>query len=245
MAPPRYYPSMTLENTRVSASADRLLGIIKRRGPQRAGDLGNALGVSAEAARQQLLQLAEAGLAASQPLRRGVGRPSRLWSLTAAGHARFPDTHSELTVQLIDTIRQTFGPGALDRIIRERQNEIRRGYRAALKGARTLAARVARLAEIRAREGYMAEWRKDRDGYLLLEHHCPICTAATACQGFCRSELEIFRDALGRDAVVERVEHLLAGARRCAYRITRAASRKRRASPKEVNHDVDRRALGG
>jgi len=91
----------------------------------------------------------------------------------------------------------------------------------------------------------MAEWRKDGDAFLLLEHHCPICAAATACQGFCRSELEIFRDALGRDAVVERVEHLLAGARRCAYRITRAASSRKRGASKEVSHGLDRRTLGG
>jgi len=236
---------MGLDKIRVSSSADRLLGIIKRRGPQRVGDLGSALGITAEAARQQLLQLADAGLVAPESLKRGVGRPSRLWSLTAAGHARFPDAHSELTVQLIDAIRETFGPAALDRIIRGRQNEIRRGYRAALEGAQTLAVRVARLAEIRAREGYMAEWRKDGDAFLLLEHHCPICAAATACQGFCRSELEIFRDALGRDAVVERVEHLLAGARRCAYRITRAASSRKRGASKEVSHGLDRRTLGG
>jgi len=236
---------MRFENRSSPSSTDRLLGIIKRRGPQRVRDLGRALGITAEAARQQLQQLADAELVASETVKRGVGRPSRLWSLTAAGHARFPDTHAELTVQLIDAIRDRFGNAALDRIIRVRQGEICRGYRAALAGARTLAARVARLAEIRAREGYMAEWRKDGGGFLLLEHHCPICTAAAACQGFCRSELEIFREALGRDAAVERVEHLLAGARRCAYRITRAAPRNRRASPKEANHDLDRRALGG
>src|SRR5215469_10324465 len=125
---------MGLDNTPLTAGADRLLGIIKRRGPQRGGDLARALGITAEAVRQHLVQLATAGLVTSEVEKRGVGRPSRLWSLTAAGHARFPDTHAELTVQLIDTIRQTFGPGALDRIIRERQNEIRRGYRAALKG---------------------------------------------------------------------------------------------------------------
>jgi predicted ArsR family transcriptional regulator len=236
---------MDLENRRLPSSADRLLGVLKRRGPQRAGDLGRALGVTAEAARQQLLPLARAGLVASEALRRGVGRPARLWSLTAAGHARFPDTHAELTVQLIGAIRGTLGAAALDRVIRARQSDSRRAYRAALEGARGLAQRVARLAQIRAREGYMAEWRRDGDGFLLLENHCPICAAASACQGFCRAELDLFRDALGRDAVVERVEHLLAGARRCAYRITRAASRTRRAAPKEVNHGLDRRALGG
>jgi predicted ArsR family transcriptional regulator len=236
---------MSLENSRLPSGADRVLGVIKRRGPQRAADLGSALGVTAEAARQQLLRLAETGLVKSEAVKRGVGRPSWLWSLTAAGHARFPDTHAELTVQLIDAIRGTLGEAALDRIILRRQAEIRRGYRAALEGARTLAARVARLAEIRAREGYMAEWRRDGDGFLLLENHCPICAAAAACRGFCRSELDIFREALGRDAAVERVEHLLAGARRCAYRITRTASPKRRASAKEANHALDRRALSG
>ena len=227
------------------AGADRVLGIIKRRGPQRAADLASALGVTAEAARQQLIQLAQAELVSSETPKRGVGRPSRVWSLTAAGHARFPDTHAELTVQLIGAIRGELGERALDRIIGARQEGIRQSYRAALEGARTLGARVARLAEIRAREGYMAEWRRDGDGFLLIENHSPICAAATACQGFCRSELEIFRDALGGDAEVERVEHLLAGARRCAYRITRAASPKRRAAAKEVNHGMDRRALGG
>jgi hypothetical protein len=61
---------------------------------------------------------------------------------------------------------------------------------------------------------------QDADGsYLLVENHCPICAAATACQGFCRSELQIFQEVLGDDVQVARTEHVLSGARRCAYRI--------------------------
>ena len=236
---------MSLDKGVAAIGAGRILGVIKRRGPQRAADLGKALGITGEAARQQLVQLADAGLVSPEVQRRGVGRPSRLWSLTAAGHARFPDTHAELTVQLIEAVRGTFGESALEQVIRGREKEIRHAYRAALEGARSLEVRVARLAEIRAREGYMAEWRKDGDGFLLLENHCPICTAAAACQGFCRSELKIFREALGPDAHVERTEHILTGARRCAYRITRAASAKRQRSAKETDHGVDRCALGG
>lgn len=79
-----------------------------------------------------------------------------------------------------------------------------------------------KLSELRSAEGYMAEVQPtpDRKGFLLIENHCPICAAAHACQGFCRAELEIFRDALGDGAEVTRTEHLLAGARRCTYRIT-------------------------
>ena len=81
--------------------------------------------------------------------------------------------------------------------------------------------RIAALADIRTREGYMAEYREaeDGEGWLLIENHCPICAAATACQGFCRSELAIFREMLGPECSIERTEHIVHGARRCAYRI--------------------------
>jgi predicted ArsR family transcriptional regulator len=62
--------------------------------------------------------------------------------------------------------------------------------------------------------------RKTDGSFLLKENHCPICVAARTCQGLCRSELELFRRLLGPEAEVERVEHIIAGAGRCAYRIT-------------------------
>ena len=61
-------------------------------------------------------------------------------------------------------------------------------------------------------------WQEEDGSLMLVENHCPICAAATACAGFCRSELETFRSVLS--AKVERSEHILLGARRCAYRIT-------------------------
>ena len=59
----------------------------------------------------------------------------------------------------------------------------------------------------------------DGHGFLLIENHCPICRAAVACTGLCRQELEVFRAALGRGIVIKRTDHILAGARRCAYSI--------------------------
>ena len=215
--------------------SDRLLGVIKWRGPQRVADLAERLEITPEAARQHLLRLRAEGLVAAEIERGGIGRPSQRWALTQQGHARFPDTHAELTVRLIDAIRHALGADALEQVVAARESEARRAYAAALHGLSSLGQRVARLAAIRSREGYMAESHRDRDGFLLLENHCPICAAATACQGFCRSELKIFQEALGPHVIVERVEHILAGARRCAYRITRA---------REESDGMDRRAAG-
>src|SRR5262245_30631950 len=159
-----------LENP-VRPAADRFLILLKTRGPQTAAELGKATGVTGEAARQQLVRLADEGLVAAAARPGGVGRPAQLWSLTQAGHARFPDGHAELTAQLIRTIRTQLGEEALDRLIESRAEESRAAYAEALEGSADLGERVARLAEARTREGYVAESQAEGDGYLLVENH--------------------------------------------------------------------------
>ena len=199
--------------------SDRLLTLLKTRGPQQASDAGKVLGTTGEAARQQFVKLAKDGLVEAVAETRGVGRPVQLWHLTAAGNARFPDTHSELTVQLLRTVRDKLGEQAIELLIDTREQETRINYKQAMVGATDLQERVERLTAIRCREGYMAESRVQEDGsFLLVENHCPICAAAAVCQGFCRAELSVFTEVL--QAQVERSEHILAGARRCAYRIS-------------------------
>ncbi len=205
-------------------TSDRLLILLKTRGPQTAAELGAALGITDEAARQHLVKLAGEGFVEGSTETRGVGRPKQFWNLTGAGHERFPNAHADLTVQLISTIRNVLGEEALDRLISAREKETLANYRAEMKGAASLEERVVRLAAIRDREGYMCEMSRDADGYLLIENHCPICAAATACQGFCRAELRTFKKVLGNDVNVTREEHIVSGARRCAYRITQAQS---------------------
>ena len=81
--------------------------------------------------------------------------------------------------------------------------------------------RLQALAAIRSEEGYMAEVRKAEGGaYLLIENHCPVCHAAAACTGLCAAELSVFQAVLGLDVEVTRGDHILAGARRCAYRVS-------------------------
>ncbi|RLM15983.1 transcriptional regulator [Gibbsiella quercinecans] len=200
--------------------SERLLTLLKTQGPQQAAEAGKMLGTTGEAARQQFVKLAKEGLVEAVAQTRGVGRPLQIWHLTPAGNARFPDTHSELTVQLLRNVRDKLGEQALELLIEAREQDTRINYKQAMVGAARLQERVARLAAIRCREGYMAEWHEQEDGtFLLIENHCPICAAASICQGFCRAELSVFAEVL--QAQVERSEHILSGARRCAYRISR------------------------
>lgn len=197
---------------------NRILLLLKTDGPQLAVDVGDALGISSEAARQQLTKMAHDGLV--EPVTEpspGRGRPRQLWHLTSQGHQAFPDRHAELTTSLLSMLVNELGQPALDAVIAARESETLKRYQSEMAG-HDLPGRVRQLVSIRTSEGYMADSWEEADGSLILvENHCPICAAASACAGFCRSELETFRAVLG--AKVEREQHILAGARRCAYRI--------------------------
>mgnify|MGYP001544449217 CR=1 FL=1 len=202
------------------STSDQILLLLKSQGPAQTKALAEAVGVTRQAARLQMEKLAAEGLVEHVTERMGVGRPRRSWSLSEKGHQRFPDSHAQMTLELIEGIRGEFGEEGMDRLIKRRERATEVGYRLALDGASTLEERLERLAQVRAAEGYMAEWSRQDDGaYLLIENHCPICAAAKACQGFCRSELTLF-EAMLAPATVTRVEHILADARRCAYLVT-------------------------
>ncbi|MBY8917751.1 transcriptional regulator [Nitratireductor sp. L1-7-SE] len=199
---------------------ERILFALKTKGAMTAQRLAHFLKISSVAVRKQLSRLEESHLVQFQEEARGPGRPERVWRLTEKGHGRFPDSHSDLTLDLISSIRRIFGEEGLDRLIGQREQTMKTSYENAVNAHSDLEERVAALARIRAREGYMAEVEPLDDGaFLLIENHCPICAAATACQGFCRSELSVFKAVLGPQTRVERTDHILAGARRCAYRI--------------------------
>jgi len=211
-----------LENSsaNLQRAPDRFLLLLKTRGPQTSAEAGSALGITDEAARQQFVKLGREGVVEGVSVSSGVGRPTQVWRLTSAGHARFPDAHAELTVQLLNNIRSELGDAALERLIAAREKETRATYLAETADATDLEERVARLAAIRSREGYMAEWQPEEDGFLLVENDCPICAAATTCQGFWLAELSVFQEVLGAEAYITRLEHIPAGARRCVYRVT-------------------------
>ena len=201
----------------VQRTKNRLLLLLKTRGPLPTKTLAEGLGISVPAVRRHLQTLGEQVIAA--PISTGVGRPAQVWRLQDAAQANFPDTHSELTVQLIDSIASTLGSEALDQVIDDRLRRAAEVYRARLQGVTSLTGKLKRLVDIRCEEGYMATLEKRAEGWLLVENHCPICAAATRCRGFCKNELNLFAKLLGPRVTVERVEYLLEGDQRCAYAI--------------------------
>jgi predicted ArsR family transcriptional regulator len=219
-----------MEDVKTKAVRAANLGVSKRQIVERlkradatVADLARALEMTEAGVRQHLDALADNGLVVSRTKPSvGRGRPPTVWTLTDLAQDLFPDRHDDLTVDLISAVRAALGDEGLQRVIDARAEQQLAAYNRAVPKRGSLRTRAEALARVRTDEGYLAEVVDDPDGkgVLLVEHHCPICTAASACAGLCSSELDLFGEVMGPGVRVERTQHLLSGDRRCAYRIT-------------------------
>ncbi|SMO93938.1 helix-turn-helix transcriptional regulator [Gracilimonas mengyeensis] len=200
---------------------EKALGILKEQGPVSISEMADHLNITNEGARFHLLKLQKEELVKAKTKIEGRGRPKQIWSLTQKGHDRFPNKHAELTVNIIHMVQETLGEDALKRIIGQHQNKMLSRYEEQIPDDMKLEDRVSKLTEIRSKDGYMAEYHKTDDHFIFIENHCPICSAAKVCQGFCDAELATFQAILGEDVTVERTEHIVSGKRRCAYKISK------------------------
>lgn len=213
-------------------SRRRIVKLLKTEGPLGSAQLAERLGLTAMAVRLHLYALQEEGLVAAEDRPVPVGRPAKFWRLTREADRHFPEAYAELSVALIEAMQETLGEEGLGRVLASRCARQKSDYAKRIRRGDPLDKKLEELARVRTEEGYMAEVRHEEEsgGFLLVENHCPICAAANACQGFCSAELELFRSALGPGVAVERVEHIVSGDRRCAYRVTPSSAARRRSS---------------
>jgi predicted ArsR family transcriptional regulator len=211
-----------------------IVKILKTEGPLDSARLAKKLRLTAMAVRQHLYALEREKLVTFEERPVPVGRPAKHWQLTRQADRLFPDAYAELNVALIDALQDAFGAEGIERVLQSRSARQRARYMQRIPVGAPLGEKLRSLARIRTEEGYMAQVTPDGSGgFLLVENHCPICTAAAACQGLCATELDLFRQILGPNAIVERSEHIISGDRRCVYSITPASrtARGRKASP--------------
>ena len=205
------------------SSRQTILRLLKQQGPSDAEALALQLGISAMAVRQHLYLLSAEKLVSYQEQPRPVGRPAKMWALTSSAVPLFPDAHADLAVSLLNAAERSFGAQGIKRVLSQCAQQQIETYRSRIPARASIQNRLKMLISLRNEEGYMAEMEAQPDGsFLLIENHCPISAAAKMCPALCKAELELFQAILGENVVIERTEHILLGARRCAYRIRTA-----------------------
>jgi DeoR family suf operon transcriptional repressor len=199
--------------------------LLKVKGEASAAELAGGLELTVEAVRQQLAELEEAGFVAHRRRADGPGRPTHCYSLTPAAGALFPQRYGDLTNELLDYVSAAT-PELVPTLFEKRRQ--RRAEAAELRLAgKSFEERVVELARILEDDGYLAvAERVDDDLWRIVERNCAILDVALKYGNACSSEIEFLRDVMP-DADIERVTHIVAGAKACGYEVRRRKSSRR------------------
>jgi predicted ArsR family transcriptional regulator len=208
---------MRIERKEQGATRQNILHLLRRSGEMTAIELSKALKIGAVGVRQHLALLERDGLVRVSDLRRSVGRPSHLYTLTPEAERYFPKNYDRLVVDILSIVSDKYGDDAVETLIEARRDKLARSIAPRLSG-KTREDQVAALTDILAEMGYMCEYEQRDDGWFILtQHNCPIDCVAKHHPQFCSNEIELYQQLLGvkilRDSTISH------GGRCCRYYI--------------------------
>lgn len=149
-----------------------VLRTIKEHNRATVESLAAAAGVSPVTVRHHLNALLADGLIQAESVRRKVGRPYHVYSLSADGHELFPKKYYSLSSRLLAELKERFPAevvgqlfeSVVARIIAEHSGEFEH---------LSFEQRLDYLVGLLAEEGFLARWERVGDTYHVTEYSCP------------------------------------------------------------------------
>lgn len=206
----------------------QILQILKRSGGSTVDELCHSLGLAPMTVRQHLTILEKEGYVAPGLDRRGHGRPSHVYVLTAAADELFPRSYDKLVVGLLQQIAQLQpqdiegrSPQEKIGLLLERMADTQAAKLAAQLEGASLAQRGMQLADILSkREGTLSTWKADDQGFVMEDFNCPFRAVVAAEPALCRWHTRLLSVVLQADVHEERC--IAAGDACCRHRVTEA-----------------------
>ncbi len=206
----------------VQTTRQAILNLLRRYRDATVRSLGDSLGLTPSAIRQQLGLLERDGLITVRRKRGAIGRPAYVYSLSPEGDAVFPNRYDDLSNSLINEIRALTGSQGLQTVLLRVAARIAEPYEPRVLG-KDLAIRVAEAAAVINERGGLAEVQVNTAGdFLISQYACLFPKVAQSNDDLCALELEIVRRLCGGDACLVRC--LRRGNKSCTFRIRPAAA---------------------
>jgi predicted ArsR family transcriptional regulator len=199
----------------------KIVTALRRRHSASAVDLAVEFGLSANAVRQQLLLLEQAGYVVERSVRRGPTKPTFEYSLTPAADSLFPQRYDKLLNAVLHEVRDSLGREALDSVLGKLGDRAAAKYRAKLT-APDLRGRVYELAALLRENGVEADVVEGSGGALeLREHNCPYGQSVGEHPELCSIIHTVLSETVSKDT--RQVESIATGGGACRFEIAAAS----------------------
>lgn len=196
---------------------EKILHTIKSLHTATVGDLAAAADVSPVTVRHHLNALQAEGKIEAESIRREIGRPHYVYSLSEAGEELFPQKYFRLSSRLLEELKRRFPPDQVSEIFEgvvQTMIAEHRGEYEFLPFEEKLNYLVALLSQ----EGFLAKWQKVGDQYELTEYSCPYQSIGESHTEVCTFDTGLIISVL--EAPVQQHSCMLQGDSCCQFTIT-------------------------
>ena len=178
-------------------------------------DMAGELAMNQANIRRHLEVMRAEGLVDVDIRRHGLGRPSYVYRLTELGEER-SGHYPRLVNRLVKRIAAMpeGGPALLEHVFEGVADDIASTYRVQVSG-QTVGERVAQTSEALKDEGIVDHWRRDDDGFHLMNTACPYRKAAELTDAPCHADQRTVELLVG--APVTQVSRMVDGHAMCEY----------------------------
>lgn len=137
-------------------------------------ELADAVEINPISVRHHIARLEAEGLIDSEEERHGVGRPRRVYFLTNKGMEKFPSRYLNLSIRILEKLKETLPPKTINKLIKEMATEMVTDQitQVDISNLETKE-RVTLIQQLLLDEGFTVEVSSKGDGVEIRETSCP------------------------------------------------------------------------
>ncbi|MCA9935156.1 MAG: DeoR family transcriptional regulator [Ardenticatenaceae bacterium] len=208
-------------NNHRKSTREIILETIKASRQAKVEDLAEAANVSPVTVRHHLNSLQAEGLIESNSVRRKVGRPYYVYSLSEQGQELFPKRYVRLTTRLLEELKAVMPSEAIDQVFKGVVQTVVDDHRPYFEG-QPIEKRLDYLVSLLEEEGFLARWEKTEDGYSLTEYNCPYYSIGQEHIEICTFDTELIAHVV--QAPIRQHSCMVQGADCCQFSIADATA---------------------
>ena len=204
----------SINNNNKNSTRDTILHTIKSSQQANVEALATAAQVSPVTVRHHLNALQADGLIQSESIRRKVGRPYYVYSLSEQGHELFPKRYVRLAIRLLDELKSRLPDEIMKEVFDSVVNGVLDDHRGEYENL-SLEKRLDYLVNLLGDEGFLASWEKQEDSYVLTEYSCPYISVGQSHTEICAIDKELIINVL--DSPIQQNSCMLDGDDCCRF----------------------------
>lgn len=206
----------------MKSTRERILQSLLHHPQSTINGLADEIGINPISVRHHLTNLQAEGLIVAEEVRHGVGRPRLVYSLTEDGMERFPTRYLRLTTRLLSQMKEQLPQPMVSDMFKQVADSLASEHEEQLKGL-SVEERLNVMKQLLGEEGFVVEWEKKDQNYLIHEITCPYLQVGQVHPEVCTVDQTLISKMLAVPA--NKVQCILSGAAHCTY-VVNAATEK-------------------